>query len=98
MTFKPGQSGNPGGRPKALKDIQKAARAHSADALKTLARIATDPKAPEAAQIAASTALLDRGFGKPLQSIDALNTNVNYAVGEQPMTEEEWADQRVTEH
>ena len=26
------------------------------------------------------------------------NTNVNYAVGEQPMTEEEWADQRVTEH
>ena len=98
MPFKPGQSGNPGGRPKALKDIQAAARKYCGEAIQTLARIARDPEAPEAAQIAASTALLDRGYGKALQTIDALNTNVNYAVGEQPMTEDEWAEQRVTEH
>jgi hypothetical protein len=41
---------------------------------------------------------LDRGQGKPPQTIDATNTNVNYAVSDQPMTEEEWVAERVTEH
>jgi hypothetical protein len=57
-----------------------------------------DPKAPAAARISAASALLDRGYGKPLQTVDANNTNVNYVVSDQPMTEEEWAAERVTEH
>ena len=55
-------------------------------------------KAPAAARIAAACALLDRGYGRPLQTVDANNANVNYVVSDQPMTEEEWADERVTEH
>jgi hypothetical protein len=47
------------------------------------------PKAPAAARISAASALLDRGYGKPLQTVDANNTNVNYVVSDQPMTEEE---------
>jgi hypothetical protein len=35
----------------------------------TLARIAADTKAPPAAQVAAACALLDRGWGKPLQMV-----------------------------
>jgi hypothetical protein len=79
-------------------DVQNAAREHSADAIKTLSDIINNPKEPAAARISAACALLDRGYGKPLQTVDANNTNVNYVVSDQPMTEEEWAAERVTEH
>jgi hypothetical protein len=42
------------------------------------------------------SALLDRGYGKPSQTVDANNTT--YVVSDKPMTEEEWTAQRVTEH
>jgi len=67
VTFQPGQSGNPGGRPKALKDIEEAARAHTEDAIATLAAICKNPSAPDAARVAAANALLDRGWGRPKQ-------------------------------
>ena len=97
-SFRPGQSGNPNGRPRVLADVQNAAREHSADAIKTLSDIMDNPKAPAAARISAACALLDRGYGKPLQTVDANNTNVNYVVSDHPMTEEEWVAERVTEH
>ena len=96
-SFRPGQSGNPNGRPRVLADVQNAARDHSSEAIETLARIMRDPKAPAAAQIAAASALLDRGYGKPSQAIDT-NTNVHYFVSDKPMTEEEWVAKHVTEH
>jgi hypothetical protein len=71
MPFQKGQSGNPGGRPKALAEIQDAARAHSIAAVETLARIASDTSAPPAAQVAAANAILDRGWGRPTVSVDA---------------------------
>ena len=64
--FQKGQSGNPGGRPKADFAIQELARSHGPAAIETLAKIAAKGKS-ESAQIAASTALLDRGYGKPAQ-------------------------------
>jgi hypothetical protein len=79
-------------------DVQNAAREHSSEAIETLAGIMRNPKAPAAARISAASALLDRGYGKPLQTVDANNTNVNYVVSDQPMTEEEWVAERVTEH
>lgn len=71
MPFVKGQSGNPGGRPKALRDVIEAARAHTQDAIATLASITTNPEAPEAARISAATALLDRGWGRPKQTIES---------------------------
>jgi uncharacterized protein DUF5681 len=97
-SFQSGVSGNPGGRPKKLADIQEAAQEHSVDAIRTLASIMNNAKTPPAARIAAASALLDRGFGKPLQMVESHNSNVNYVMSDQPMTEEEWAAERVTEH
>ena len=72
MTFQPGRSGNPGGRPKALKDVEAAARAHTEDAIKTLASISNNTQAPEAARVAAANSLLDRAWGKPKQRSEQL--------------------------
>ena len=69
-SFRPGQSGNPGGRPKALREVQECARQHTAMAIAKLAEIAEHGKS-ESAQIAAANALLDRAWGKPLQSLHA---------------------------
>jgi hypothetical protein len=62
-----GQSGNPGGRPKAIVQIEQIARENSPIAMKTLVEIANDKKAPSAARVSAATAILDRGYGKPRQ-------------------------------
>jgi hypothetical protein len=71
MPFAKGRSGNPGGRPKALKDVEEAARAHAPAALATLVPIASDTTAPPAAQVSAATVLLDRAYGRPRQAIEA---------------------------
>ncbi|MDR3439869.1 DUF5681 domain-containing protein [Telmatospirillum sp.] len=67
--FQPGQSGNPGGRPKVIAEIRKLAQEHAPEAIKTLVDICTNPKASSAARVAAANSLLDRGFGKPVQPI-----------------------------
>jgi hypothetical protein len=67
--FPKGVSGNPGGRPKVLGDVQELARQKSPEAITTLANIMHDEKAPPAARVAAANALLDRGYGKPTQPI-----------------------------
>jgi Family of unknown function (DUF5681) len=97
-SFKPGQSGNPKGRPRVLADVQNAAREHSGEAIETLAQIMRNPKAPAAARTSAACALLDRGYGKPPQTVEATNTSVIYTISDQPMTEEEWTERCVTEH
>jgi hypothetical protein len=61
--FRSGQSGNPGGKPRELRDIQVLARKHGATAISALASISLNGKS-EAARVAASVALLDRGFGR----------------------------------
>ena len=67
--FQKGVSGNPGGRPKVLGDVQELARQQSPQAIDALAKIMSDEKAPPAARVAAANALLDRGYGKPTQPI-----------------------------
>ncbi len=71
MPFERGHSGNPGGRPKALIEVQTAAREHTVTAVATLARVCADETAPPAAQVAAANALLDRGWGRPMQAVEA---------------------------
>jgi HEAT repeat protein len=70
--FVKGQSGNPGGRPKALIEVQALAREHSPSAIATLAKIMEDDSAPAAARIAAACAILDRGYGRPPQALHHL--------------------------
>lgn len=53
---------------KALSDIRSLARSHTETALSTLAGIALKGTS-ESARVAASVALLDRGWGKPTQPI-----------------------------
>lgn len=67
--FQPGQSGNPGGRPKALREVMELARAKTEAAVETLAGIMTNGSAPPAARVSAATALLDRGWGRPVQGV-----------------------------
>lgn len=68
--FQPGQSGNPGGRLKAVKEVEETAREHTAAAMAALAEIATNGDAPPAARVSASSVLLDRGWGKAKQHVE----------------------------
>ena len=51
-------------------DIRSLARSHTEKALNTLAGIMKEPDAPPAARVSAAIALLDRGWGKPQQTVD----------------------------
>jgi hypothetical protein len=97
-SFKKGQSGNPGGKPKrfaelppqakaeaiqAIHDVKAAAKAETADAIKTLKTVMNNESAPSAARVGAAIAILDRGWGKPEQTVSA-----NVSVFDQ-MTDDE---------
>jgi hypothetical protein len=54
-----------------LRDIIDLARSHAPEAIETLAQIITNLETPPAARVAAANAILDRGFGKPKETIGA---------------------------
>lgn len=55
---------------KSPTDIRSLARSHTGTAIKTLAGIMQQDDAPPAARVSAACALLDRGWGKPQQTVD----------------------------
>jgi hypothetical protein len=68
--FKRGQSGNPGGlKHKHIGDLSREARRYAHLAVSTLVKICR--KGIERNQLAAARELLDRGYGRPIQMIDA---------------------------
>lgn len=67
MPFQPGQSGNPGGRPKENAEVKRLAQSHGRRAIEKLAALIDSED--EKTAVAACQALLDRGFGKPSQAI-----------------------------
>jgi hypothetical protein len=62
---------------KATTDIRSLARSHTESALRVLVGIMLQPKAPAAARVAAASALLDRGWGKPAQTVNSTVSRVD---------------------
>jgi CRP-like cAMP-binding protein len=79
--FQPGQSGNPAGRPRVVGEIRDLARAKGPAALEILMAIAEDADKPAAARVAAATALLDRGYGRPAQDGEEKAETIGSQVG-----------------
>jgi hypothetical protein len=63
---------------KATADIRSLARGHTETAIRVLAGIMAEKKAPHSARVAAAQALLDRGWGKPKETVDL---TVNHLEG-----------------
>ena len=89
---------------KAPTEIKSLARSYTQKALKVLAHVMMQEEAPPAARVAASQALLDRGWGKAAQAIEVtgdLTTKVIRAptIADTPIA---WEQQHVpkafTEH
>lgn len=70
MPWVKGQCGNPGGRPKGVKEVQDLARRYTTDAIQTLSDICSNPKATPSARVSAAEVLLDRGWGKAPQKLE----------------------------
>ena len=66
MPFKPGRSGNPGGPPKGRAEVNALARQHTAAAIEALVKSLGDRRT----RVQAARALLDRGWGKPMQAVE----------------------------
>jgi hypothetical protein len=71
MPWVRGQSGNPGGRPRAVVEVAELARLETTASIRALVRVRDSKASPPAAVVAAATALLDRAWGRPVQSITA---------------------------
>jgi hypothetical protein len=93
MPFVRGISGNPRGRPKKTEqviEIEAMARQYAPQAMEALIKIATSGKS-DSARVAAATAILDRAFGRPRQTLqDQSESNVQYFISDKPLTAEEW--------
>ena len=92
--FQLGRSGNPGGRHKLPAEMREMFPAKAPEAFEVLSRHLQSPDAKVA--IAAATQILDRAYGRPMQSIDA-NINddpVRYIVElpKKSATTQEWLE------
>lgn len=67
MPWVKGQSGNPGGRPKAEAEVVALARQASPKAIERLVKLVNSDD--ERVSIAAANSVLDRAFGKPTQML-----------------------------
>jgi hypothetical protein len=76
--IKKGEVRNPTGRPKKDKVLADLAQQHAQTAIDTLVEVMTDREATPNARVSAASELLDRGFGRAPQSLEA-NVKVSFA-------------------
>jgi hypothetical protein len=73
-TWAKGKSGNPGGRSPRVgpngESIAELARMHTTEALATLVEVCMSRGNEPRDRVAAANAILDRGWGKPKESMD----------------------------
>jgi hypothetical protein len=74
--FRKGRSGNPAGRAKMPEDMRELVKANTAAAVAVLVEVMNSRKSPASARVTAATALLDRGYGRPTQSVEASVTGI----------------------
>src|SRR5579864_9058259 len=67
---RPGAGRKAGSQNKVTVELKEAARGYTTEALRVLVQVAKSGKS-ESARVAAASAILDRGHGKPKQEIDA---------------------------
>ena len=84
-------------------ELQDAAATETQVTVESLIKEAADiqKRATKAGQHSAAIAALiakAKLAGRWVERAEQKNTNVNYIVSDQPMTEEEWAERCVTEH
>jgi hypothetical protein len=71
MPFKPGESGNPSGRPAVSEAFKRKAREEAYRALEVLIAAMDDEDVK--VRIQAAGMVIDRGFGKPIQDLTLAN-------------------------
>lgn len=69
MAWEKGKSANPGGRPKAIKELQELAREHTREAVNRLLQLMRQGKDLPTARASAAL-ILERGWGKPVSSVE----------------------------
>ena len=75
-SFKKGETGNPGGRPKTVPEVRELARTYTVQAIETLVEIMQDTSANPGSRVAAANSLLDRGYAKAPQTYEVTNYDV----------------------
>jgi hypothetical protein len=91
-SWKPGQSGNPGGRPKVSAEVRELAREHGPEAILRLVALMNSKN--ESVAVRASDAILDRGFGRPMQAMELASKegepNEGPPIDWSKLSNEEW--------
>lgn len=63
-------SGNPGGRPKSLRELELYSQEYTREAIDEFVRVMRDSDAPPIARLRAGELIIERAYGKPRQPLD----------------------------
>ena len=87
--YKKGQSGNPGGRPRALVSVMEEARKHTRKAICTLSELMRAANS-KSVRLNAAEAILSRGWGRSIQAFQVDGHFARRKLNE--LTKDELAD------